>query len=49
MRAISTPATGSGRAIAALEVLLGLRYLVTVVALLVDNLLRRGVTRRPAD
>jgi hypothetical protein len=37
-----TPATDLGRAIAVLEMLVGQIYLVTVVALLVGNLRRRG-------
>lgn len=42
-----TAAHGFGRAIAVLEALVGQLYLVTVIALLVSNLARRGGVRQP--
>jgi hypothetical protein len=44
-----TPGTDVGRAIAVLEMLVGQIYLVTVVALLVGNVRRRGERSTPLD
>jgi len=44
-----TPAHDLGRMLAAVEALVGQIYLVTIVALIVSNLGRRGVTRQRAE